>query len=111
MLLAVCANVTIADEAPPVPSRQKAPFGAARQIGRIEAHQLVECSGLEVSPAQDDLLWAVNDGGNGPFLYALGMDGRGFHRRLPMTCCIRMGGFALNRLRSTSLPTVWKWLC
>lgn len=31
---------------------------------------------MESSLLHDDLLWAVNDGGNGPFLYALGSDGR-----------------------------------
>jgi len=51
-------------------------FGAARLVGRIQAHRLVECSGFETSLVTDDLLWAVNDGGHGPFLYALGSDGR-----------------------------------
>jgi hypothetical protein len=72
--LAACIN--IADDLLPEPLQQESPFGAARQAGRIEADRLVECSGLEASPTQDDLLWAVNDGGNGPYLYALGQDGR-----------------------------------
>lgn len=51
-------------------------FGEAKLVGRIESDGLVECSGLETSMLDSDLLWAVNDGGNGPFLYALGLDGR-----------------------------------
>jgi hypothetical protein len=47
----------------------------ARQVGRIQAEGLVECSGMDVSLIDDDLIWAVNDGGNGPFLYALGTRG------------------------------------
>lgn len=31
---------------------------------------------MEASRVDDDLLWAVNDGGHGPFLYAIGKDGR-----------------------------------
>lgn len=31
---------------------------------------------MDASRAHSDLLWAINDGGNGPFLYALGSNGR-----------------------------------
>jgi hypothetical protein len=58
------------------PSMAAAGFGEAKLVGRIESDGLVECSGLEPSMLADDLLWAVNDSGNGPFLYALGLDGR-----------------------------------
>jgi len=53
-----------------------APFGPARKIGSIQDVRLTECSGLDASPINPDLFWAVNDGGNGPYLYALGGDGR-----------------------------------
>ncbi len=52
------------------------PFGAARMVGRIQSDRIVECSGMDTSLVHGDLLWAINDGGNGPFLYALGSDGR-----------------------------------
>ena len=64
------------DEGKPVQPIDQSSFGAAQLAGRIEAHRLVECSGLETSLVTGDLLWAVNDGGHGPFLYALGSDGR-----------------------------------
>ncbi len=51
-------------------------YTAVHQIGRIESRQLVECSGIDASPTTNDLLWAINDGGNGPYLYAVGSDGR-----------------------------------
>ena len=58
------------------PSMPAAGFGEAKMVGRIESDGLVECSGLEPSMLAGDLLWAVNDSGNGPFLFALGLDGR-----------------------------------
>jgi hypothetical protein len=59
----------------PLPPGNQAPFGTAERIGFIEDHRLLECSGLEASPMNSRLFWAVNDGGNGPFLYALGLSG------------------------------------
>ena len=53
-----------------------APFGPARKVGFFQDKRLTECSGLDASPINPDLFWAVNDGGNGPYLYALGGDGR-----------------------------------
>jgi len=47
-----------------------------QQVGRIEDRRLVECSGMEPSLTTGDLFWAINDGGQGPFLFALGGDGR-----------------------------------
>ncbi len=49
---------------------------AAEKMGQLADHRLVECSGLETSTIADDLLWAINDGGHGPYLYAMGYDGR-----------------------------------
>ena len=57
-------------------SMAAAGFGMAKMVGRIESDGLVECSGLEPSMLAGDLLWAINDSGNGPFLYALALDGR-----------------------------------
>ncbi|WP_372680021.1 hypothetical protein [Desulfosarcina sp.] len=53
----------------------EARFGEAVLAGRIESDRLVECSGMDASLIADDLLWAVNDSGNGPFICALGLDG------------------------------------
>lgn len=58
------------------PSMAAFGFGEAKMVGRIESDGLVECSGLEPSMLDGDLLWAVNDSGHGPFLYAMGLDGR-----------------------------------
>jgi hypothetical protein len=64
----------------PARPAKAARFGVAERIGRIEDPRLVECSGLEASPTVADLFWAVNDSGNGPYLYALGGNGRSFGR-------------------------------
>ena len=53
---------------------------AARQTGRLGDERLIECSGVDASTATGNVLWAINDGGNGPFLYALGFDGRSLGR-------------------------------
>jgi hypothetical protein len=47
----------------------------AKMIGRLGNKQLAECSGIETSLASKNLLWAINDSGNGPFLFAMGEDG------------------------------------
>lgn len=48
----------------------------ARKTGSIASDLLVECSGIDVSMVRGDLLWAINDSGDGPYLYAMGTDGR-----------------------------------
>ncbi|HSO19014.1 MAG TPA: hypothetical protein VLT88_06135 [Desulfosarcina sp.] len=65
-------------ESVPTPglAADRLPCAGARLVGRIASDRLVECSGMETSLADRDLLWAVNDGGGGPFVYALGVDGR-----------------------------------
>ena len=59
-----------------LPSPQAPRFGEPKMVGRVASDQILECSGMDASTRADDLLWAVNDGGHGPFLYALGEDGR-----------------------------------
>lgn len=60
---------------PPVdpPERQA---GVTMKTGSIASNLLVECSGIDVSMIREDLLWAINDSGDGPYLYAVGIDGR-----------------------------------
>lgn len=73
-----CAGTTATDSVmvPAAHSR----FDAARKTGHIQDLRLGECSGLDASPTHADLLWALNDSGNGPYIYALGEDGRSFGR-------------------------------
>lgn len=44
-------------------------------VGTIANRQLTEVSGIALSTRHGDLLWAVNDSGNAPQLFALGQDG------------------------------------
>ena len=69
-------NCIWADEKKLPPLTDRAPFGAAQLVGRLEDDRLVECSGMDTSLAADNLFWAINDGGHDPFIYALGIDGR-----------------------------------
>jgi len=69
-----------ADPLERAPTEHASLFGAAQMVGQIESDRLLECSGMDTSLVHGDLLWAINDGGNGPFLYALGRDGRDLGR-------------------------------
>jgi hypothetical protein len=55
-------------------------YEPAQLVGRMEDDRLVECSGMDVSLTAGNFLWAINDGGHGPFIYALGFDGRSLGR-------------------------------
>jgi hypothetical protein len=52
-----------------------APQFLAVESGGLQVAELVEASGLAASQRNSDLLWAVNDSGNRPVLYALAADG------------------------------------
>ena len=75
-------NASLADEKKSVPPADKALFGSAQLIGRLGDDRLVECSGMDTSLANDNLIWAINDSGHGPFIYALRIDGRSMGRVL-----------------------------
>jgi hypothetical protein len=58
------------------------PYGPAQFVGRVDDELLVECSGMDISMATADLIWAINDGGHGPYLHALNGKGRSIGRVL-----------------------------
>jgi hypothetical protein len=49
--------------------------GEPQRAGKLENPQLKEVSGLAASSLYPGLLWAINDGGDDPLLYAVGSDG------------------------------------
>ena len=49
--------------------------GEPQQVGNLAHPQLKEVSGLAASSLYPGLLWAINDGGDDPLLYAVGSDG------------------------------------
>lgn len=57
-------------------TRQSAAYGSVLGIGHLEAGGLTETSGLAASRQTDGVLWAVNDSGNAPVLFALGSRGK-----------------------------------
>ena len=87
-LLLVCFGLffglsrSLADEKRSFPSANKALFGNAQLSGHLGDDRLVECSGMDISLAAGNLIWAINDGGNGPYIYALRIDGRSLGRVL-----------------------------
>ncbi len=59
-----------------VPGCAPAPLPFARLAGLITGPALDEVSGFAASHAHDDVLWAINDGGNPARLYALSLRGK-----------------------------------
>ena len=74
-LCLVDSTLSWSQDSLPDQSGQPLSRGTAQTVGHIESKRLVECSGMDTSLTDADLLWAVNDGGNGPFLFALGRNG------------------------------------
>ncbi len=75
-LVAACASPQ-PTKAPSAPtSLSYAPYGDSEQVGSIEFQDVKECSGMDASPTQADLLWVINDSGNAPCVFAMGTDGR-----------------------------------
>lgn len=62
------ADLLTKDASPPV-------IGEAVISGNFENTQITEASGLASSRLYPGLLWAINDGGDDPLLYAAGIDG------------------------------------
>ena len=63
-----------------------APYGPPRQVGSLLDPELIEVSGLVASRRAPAVLWAANDGGNAPRLFALSLTGerlRAFDVDLP----------------------------
>ena len=50
-------------------------MGEPKRLGNLANPQLKEVSGLAASSLYPGLLWAINDGGDDPLLYAVGSDG------------------------------------
>jgi hypothetical protein len=44
-------------------------------VGNLANTQIIEASGLASSRRYPWILWVINDGGDGPYLYAIGIDG------------------------------------
>jgi hypothetical protein len=57
-------------------SEKSADYQAPKVVGKIEADEIAESSGLANSPCQTDVLWTHNDSGNGAFIFALNKTGK-----------------------------------
>lgn len=57
--------------APAAPRR----FGQAVSVGNLANPQITEASGMAPSHRYPSVLWVINDGGNDPLLFAVGIDG------------------------------------
>ena len=50
-------------------------IGEALKVGHLANPQITEASGLASSRLYPSVLWIINDGGNDPLLFAVGIDG------------------------------------
>jgi len=57
------------------PPHETAAYGSPLRIGKLQTAELVETSGLVASRQTAGLLWAINDSGNLPEIFALGSGG------------------------------------
>ncbi len=77
-LSAICAIATLGvacgDETPPGPVSSGG-YVRAALVGTLQSPAIVEASGLAHSRRQRDVLWIINDGGEGPLLHAVSPDG------------------------------------
>jgi hypothetical protein len=51
------------------------PYQAVSAVGTVASHALVETSGIVASRTAPGVIWAHNDSGDGPNIYAIGPDG------------------------------------
>ncbi len=71
VILALTACATEMKITAPTPPK----MGAVVKVGHLENPQITEASGLAPSRLHPSRLWAINDGGNDPLLFAVGLDG------------------------------------
>jgi hypothetical protein len=55
---------------------QRAPYGAAVLTGHLENWAIREASGMAASIRNKGVLWVHNDGGTGPYMFAVSEEGR-----------------------------------
>jgi hypothetical protein len=78
LYLQACTVVLFEDsQKKTVKSMTPALYQNAMQMGYLANRELNEVSGLACSRLRNDVLWTINDGGGGPYLYAV--DTRGAH--------------------------------
>jgi hypothetical protein len=76
MLMAVMTLIlSCATELPISATQPPQRFGEAISVGNLANRQINEASGLASSRLYPAVLWVINDGGNDPMIYAVGIDG------------------------------------
>ena len=73
--LFVTVGFAAEEDAVAVPDLVAAAYAPAVTVGQITDEKYTEISGLARSGLRPDLLWAINDSGNEPYVQALGIDG------------------------------------
>jgi hypothetical protein len=71
VIIAVAACATEMKITEPTPVE----IGEAVKVGHLSNPQITEASGIASSRLYPSLLWVINDGGNDPLLFAVGIDG------------------------------------
>ncbi len=71
-----CLRSVAHDRTVPPPILDNSRRAPGKLVGKINNSYISECSGMDTSPTQKDLLWVINDGGNGPYIFAMGLNGQ-----------------------------------
>ena len=71
MVIAAAGCATEMKITEPIPRQ----MGEAVKVGHLANPQITEASGMAPSRLYPSLLWVINDGGNDPLLFAVGIDG------------------------------------
>ncbi|MHC4487511.1 MAG: hypothetical protein ACYS4T_20310 [Planctomycetota bacterium] len=75
VMVGLALIVNCATEMPPTQTLPVRGPGEAVRVANLANWQIREASGLASSRLYPGVLWAINDGGNAPLLYAVGTDG------------------------------------
>lgn len=73
-----CLRPAVYDQTTPAPNVEIQKNG--QFVGELKNPQISECSGIAASPTQKGLIWAINDGGNGPYVFAMKPSGEDLGR-------------------------------
>lgn len=71
-----CQSVSLGSRETAVVPVRPDTYLPAFENGRITSREITESSGIAASKCQENVLWTHNDSGDGPFIYAIDLQGR-----------------------------------
>ena len=75
LLAIVCSTCSPSAASDKDPVKEAAHGLGISFLGNLSDHSISEASGIAASRRRADILWVINDSGNEPLIYAVGLDG------------------------------------